>query len=506
MTELFGDGPGLRTGGAGMADEPPFPASLLAGGVTSASWRELSETVDPLVGDGVLMVDDADSVVFANRRFREMFGLPVGVAVNGLSRSRLLGRLAERGVTASLPDGTAISDWPAPEAAVGQVLCLARLPDGRLFQVSGWRLSNGGVCYGCTDLFDRRVARELLRRANKAAAVNLATLSEFWDGGLGDHLYRVARMAAEITTALYRARQFPLVIDERFREEIAASSILHDVGKFAVPESVVRKPGLLTPAEREQMQRHTVGGAHLLERSARLWDNAGYLARGAEIARYHHERFDGSGYPEGLAGEAIPLAARIVAVADVYDALISERSYKAAWEPARAATLILEGRGSLFDPLVVDAFQRVLHLRAAMTVVVWSESMAVGVPTLDRDHKALVGLLNQLAAAEDRQDRINLEEVLDELVSYTLYHFEKEERLMAEAGYPDLAAHALRHRRLSDRVLAIRRRFFDADQPALGDEVVDFLTSWLRSHILGDDLQYVPYLQTLPGVAAVVTS
>ena len=502
MTDRFGDGFGVRAAAAGLADEPPFPASLLVPGPTSASWAELSETVDHLGSDGVLMLDEGESAVFANRRFREMFGLPAGVAVNGLTLNRLLGRLAERGVSASLSDGTAISGWPVPETAERSVSCHARLADGRLFLVTGWRLSNGGVCYSCSDLFDRRSAREMLRRANKAAAVNLATLSEFWDGGLGDHLYRVARMSAEITTALYRARQFPTIIDEHFREEISASSILHDVGKFGVPESVVRKPGLLTAEEMELMKRHTVAGAHLLERSARLWDGGGYLARGAEIALYHHERYDGSGYPEGLKGEEIPLAARIVAVADVFDALISERSYKVAWEPARAAALILDGRGTLFDPLVVDAFQRVLHIRSAMTVVMWTEEMSVGVPSLDRDHKTLVGLLNQLAAAEDRQDRINLEEVLDELVSYTLYHFEKEERLLAHAGYPDLESHAARHRGLADRVLAIRRRFFDADRPYLGDEVVEFLTVWLRNHILGEDLKYVPCLTAAPAAGS----
>ena len=502
MTERFGDGLGLRVPGVGLADEPPFPPSLLGSGPAAPSWRELAETADHLGGDGVLMLDDGERVVSVNRRFREIFGLPAGVAVNGLSLIRLLGRLAERGASVSQPDGTAISGWPVPERPDEPLSCHARLADGRVYLVTGWRLSNGGVCYACSDLFDRRAAREMLRRANKAAAVNLATLSEFWDGGLGGHLYRVARMSAEITTALYRARQFPDILDEQFREEISASSILHDVGKFAVPEGVVRKPGLLELKEMELMKRHTVAGAHLLDRSARLWDGGGYLARGAEIALYHHERYDGSGYPEGLSGEDIPLAARIVAVADVYDALISERSYKPAWDPARAAKLIVDGRGTLFDPLVVDAFIRVLHLRSSMTVVTWSEEMSVGVPTLDRDHKTLVGLLNQLAIAEDRQDRINLEEVLDELVSYTLYHFGKEERLMAVAGYPDFTAHAARHRSLSDRVLAIRRRFFEADRPYLGDEVMEFLTGWLRGHILSEDMKYVACLSASGSLSA----
>ena len=495
MGERLGERLGVPAAGESLADQPAFPAALFPPGSGTASWRELSEPVEHLGGDGVLALDDDERVMFANRRFREMFGLPAGVAITGLALCRLVGGLAERGVTASLADGTAISRWPLPTAPESTVSHHAHLADGRVFQVNGWRLSNGGVCYACSDIFDRRAAREKLRRANKAAAVNLATLSEFWDGGLGDHLYRVARMAAEITTALYRARRFTAIIDERFREEISASSILHDVGKFAVPESIVRKTGLLTPEEMELMKRHTVAGAHLLERSARLWDDGGYLARGAEIALYHHERYDGSGYPEGLVGEEIPLAARIVAVADVYDALISERSYKPAWEPAAAAALIGAGRGTLFDPMVVDAFEQVLHQRASLTVVTWSEAMSVEIATLDRDHKTLVGLLNQLAIAENRKDRINLEEVLDELVSYTLYHFEKEERLLSMAGYPGLADHIRGHRALADQVLTIRRRFFDAGHAGLGDEVVDLLTSWLSAHILGEDLNYVSCLR-----------
>ena len=476
---------------------------LLAGlgGFTagSPSWGLVAETLDQLAGDGVIAVEACETVAFVNQRFRELFGLVVGAPVVGVPLTRLLGRLYEVGMVVTAAGGAPLAGWPVPNRQDGPVAFQVRFGDGRIYRVSGRRLSNGGVAYGCSDLFDRRAARELLRRANKAAAINLATMAEFWDGDLGDHLYRVARMTAEITTQLYRRRRFIDVIDERFREEVTAASILHDVGKFGVPESVVRKPGRLTDAEMEQMKTHTTAGAQLLERSARLWDATGYLVRGAEIARYHHERWDGSGYPHGLKGEAIPVAARIVAVADVYDALISERTYKPAWEPARAAAEIIAGRGTLFDPQVVDAFRQVLDIRAERELFPWVDTLSVGVPAIDRDHRVLVGLVNQLAAAEDRQDRINLEEVLDELVSYTLYHFDREERLMVAAGYPDLERHARAHRELADRVLSVRRRFFEVERDRLGDEILEFLVDWLRAHIMGEDRKYAPWLAGAAG-------
>lgn len=493
MTAGF-DGDGEMTALAVLGDDRRLLAGLVGFGAGSPTWGLLAETLDQLSGDGVIAIEGGDTVAYINLRFRELFGLVAGIPVVGTPLSRLLGRFGEHGMTVIGAGGAPLTGWPVPNRQDGPVVFQVGFDDGRVYRVSGRRLSNGGVAYGCSDLFDRRAAREQLRRANKAAAINLATMAEFWDGDLGDHLYRVARMTAEITTQLYRRRRFVDVIDERFREEVTAASILHDIGKFAVPESVVRKPGRLTDDEMERMKTHTTAGAQLLERSARLWDATGYLVRGAEIARYHHERCDGSGYPEGLKGDAIPVAARIVAVADVYDALISERTYKPAWEPERAAAHIVEGRGTLFDPQVVDAFREVLANRAERELFPWTDVLSVGIPAIDRDHRILVGLVNQLAVAEDRQDRINLEEVLDELVSYTLYHFDREERLLAAVGYPDLADHARRHHELAERVLMVRRRFFAVERDRLGDEVLEFLVSWLRGHILGEDRKYIPYL------------
>jgi putative two-component system response regulator len=125
--------------------------------------------------------------------------------------------------------------------------------------------------------------------------------------------------------------------------------MIHDVGKAQVPDAILKKPGPLTAVERSEIEKHTLWADALLAESEEF-------AAARQVARSHHERWDGTGYPDGLAGEEIPLAARIVAVADVYDALISERPYKHAWQPEEAIAEIVRLRGTHLDAQVVDAF------------------------------------------------------------------------------------------------------------------------------------------------------
>ena len=142
-------------------------------------------------------------------------------------------------------------------------------------------------------------------------------------------------------------------------DELAKAAPLHDIGKVAIPDGILLKPGKLSPDEWRVMKTHAEHGADLLQRAIdKLGDDAGLmLTFGKQIARHHHEKWDGSGYPDGLAGEAIPLSARLMAVADVYDALISERPYKQAMTHDEALAFIRNGSGSHFDPRVVDALE-----------------------------------------------------------------------------------------------------------------------------------------------------
>lgn len=177
--------------------------------------------------------------------------------------------------------------------------------------------------------------REIIRRLMLAA--------EFRDDQAGDHLTRVAGCTIAIAEGLG--------LSEEEANDIALASTMHDVGKISIPDTILMKPGPLTEAERAEMQQHAMRGFRMLSDSpSRL------LQLASEIALTHHERWDGDGYPQGLAGTEIPLAGRIVAVADVFDALISERVYKRAWSPEEARRYLEENAGSHFDPDCVAAF------------------------------------------------------------------------------------------------------------------------------------------------------
>lgn len=359
----------------------------------------------------------------------------------------------------------------------------------RRFRITRHAAADAPPAVGAAALAELR-----FRRVHKASVVALATLAEHKDPYASQHILRVSRLTDEIARALQHAGPYQDRIDDPWREMLRVASMLHDVGKVTIPDGVLQKPGRLTTEERALMQKHSANGRAILERAARLSEVGGYLAMGAEIAGCHHEKYDGSGYPGRLKGETIPLSARIVAVADVFDALTHRRCYKDAWPQAEGIAYVRERAGSEFDPAIVQAFLSVLELRASVTIIEWNDGMSVGVEDLDNDHRVLIDLINQLAAAEDRQDRINLEAVLDELVDYTVFHFEKEEQYMESAGYPALASHKRTHAVLTEQVLAIRRRVVEGGQSGLGDEVLDFLSRWLREHILQADALYRPYL------------
>ncbi|WP_246193482.1 HD-GYP domain-containing protein [Pseudoxanthomonas suwonensis] len=173
----------------------------------------------------------------------------------------------------------------------------------------------------------------------------LARAIEFRDAGTSAHLERMSRVASLIAESMG--------LPEEEVRMIEAAAPLHDMGKIAIPDSVLMKAGQLSPEEMAIMRRHPRIGYELLADSSNRFIQAGAL-----IALRHHERWDGSGYPDGLAGEAIPLEARIVAVADVFDALISRRPYKEAWSIDAALAYLCAQRGRLFDPACVDALLR----------------------------------------------------------------------------------------------------------------------------------------------------
>jgi HD-GYP domain-containing protein (c-di-GMP phosphodiesterase class II) len=214
----------------------------------------------------------------------------------------------------------------------------------------------------CTMLVDQmaysleniRLVREL-QDSRDAVIRGMALLSEMKDNHIGGHLNRICAFSAYLAEKLQGRPAYPEVTPY-FTQLIERASALHDVGKVGVPDSILLKPGKLSGAEFEVMKSHTILGGELLEG---LMDDFGeyeMIVMGAEVARAHHERWDGKGYPQGIAGKDIPLAARIVAICDVYDALTSKRVYKDAWTQQAAIEVLREGAGSQFDPDLVKIF------------------------------------------------------------------------------------------------------------------------------------------------------
>jgi putative two-component system response regulator len=189
---------------------------------------------------------------------------------------------------------------------------------------------------------------EELEEARIEILERLARAAEFRDDDTGQHTHRVGRLAAQLAETLSHPPEQV--------ELIRRAAPLHDLGKIGVPDSVLLKRGRLDPAEFDVMKRHTVIGGSILTGSA-----VPLLAMGREIAVSHHERWDGAGYPFGAGGESIPISGRIVAVADVFDALTHARPYKAAWSLEEASAEVTRQAGRQFDPDIVAAFQHIEH-------------------------------------------------------------------------------------------------------------------------------------------------
>jgi response regulator RpfG family c-di-GMP phosphodiesterase len=197
--------------------------------------------------------------------------------------------------------------------------------------------------------------RELLL-AQETTAYALMKLVEARDPSTGVHLERVRAYAKLLASTMARTPHYRGRLDELFVSTIHTASPLHDIGKVGISDMVLLKPAKLTPEETTLMRRHATMGGQTLRAIARRGGDNAYIETAYEVAMYHHERWDGTGYPFALPGPNIPLSARIVALADVYDALTSKRCYKPAWSHAEARAYVIEQAGRHFDPEVVEAF------------------------------------------------------------------------------------------------------------------------------------------------------
>ncbi len=210
--------------------------------------------------------------------------------------------------------------------------------------------------------YNRNLEERVMRQVRQITSAQIATifamskLAESRDPETGAHLERMREYCRLLAETLSHNKRYEMIVDRQFIDNIYAASPLHDIGKVGVPDHVLLKPGKLNREEWEIMKRHPMIGAETLRAVDRQHPGNNFIKTGIAIAEFHHERWDGSGYPYGLRGDRIPLEARILALGDVYDALTSKRCYKEAFTHADSRALILAGSGNHFDPEIVDAF------------------------------------------------------------------------------------------------------------------------------------------------------
>ena len=214
------------------------------------------------------------------------------------------------------------------------------------------QMANNSVHY----IQDIQNKNEAISQMQQALILTLADMVESRDQNTGEHIRKTAAYTKIIMQELKREHVYEDELTDEFMEHVEHSAPLHDIGKINVPDAVLNKPGKLTEEEFELMKTHTSTGGRIIEHIIETVPESNYLHEAKNLATYHHEKWNGKGYPTGLSGLDIPLSARIMAVADVFDALVSTRSYKKGFPYEKAFAIIQEESGSHFDPKIVQAF------------------------------------------------------------------------------------------------------------------------------------------------------
>ena len=222
----------------------------------------------------------------------------------------------------------------------------------------------GMVLYGVICVRNVREISQSLRveKIQQSVISSLATVVEERDENTGEHIQRTSEYVRMLSDAMKADSRYVSVSAE-FLNNVQLAAPLHDMGKIRIPDAILNKPGRLTDEEYAVMKRHSAYGAEIIEKTLRVIEEEDYYNVAKNIARHHHERWDGKGYPDGLKGGEIPLEARIMALADVYDALVSKRVYKEAFSKEKACEILREGAGTQFDPDLTRLFLKSLGER-----------------------------------------------------------------------------------------------------------------------------------------------
>lgn len=208
------------------------------------------------------------------------------------------------------------------------------------------------------EILEKRVKERTneIQRTHEAMIDAFATLAEYRDPETGGHIKRTKNYVKAMAQKLSTFEKYKDILTSEVIEKYYNSAPLHDIGKIGIRDEILLKPGRLNGEEFDEMKKHTTLGLKVLEEASQNLKEKSFLKYAMEFSRYHHERWDGKGYPEGLSKSDIPLAARIMAIADVYDALISKRVYKPAFSHEEAVEMIKQGTNTQFDPFLVDVF------------------------------------------------------------------------------------------------------------------------------------------------------
>ena len=338
----------------------------------------------------------------------EQDGHHVVLAANGREAMNLLR-------TQNLP--LVLSDWEMPEMD-GLELCRAIRSEefGHYVYVimvtalQGTRHLVEGLAAGADEFMSKplvpeelavrlRTAERILSLETRDLAIfAMAKLAESRDPETGAHLERVRNYARLLATEMSTQEKFRDLVTPMFISLIYQTSPLHDIGKVSIPDHVLLKPGRLDDREFAIMKTHAQAGADTLDQAVRKHPGADFLRMARDIAGGHHERFDGKGYPAGLAGERIPLSARIFSIADVYDALVSKRVYKPAFTLDVAKSIISQGAGTQFDPDAAAAFLRCCPKFEAIATAFGDDSPRSAVPLPGNDQRQVESVFATAAA------------------------------------------------------------------------------------------------------------
>ena len=353
-----------------------------------------------------------------------------------------------------------------------------------------------------------RVREVELEDARTDAIRRLGAASEYRDNETGMHVMRMTHYSYAIAKALG--------LPEDMREMLSICAPMHDVGKIGISDAILLKPDSLTSEEYEVMKTHTEIGRRLLVGEDSL------ISAARDIAACHHERWDGKGYPQGLAGDQIPILARICAIADVFDALTSARPYKGPWPFEEAIAYVNKESGSYFDPEAVEAFNRalpeisrirelyrdeiidpnqVVNFPALVpregSWVAWDASLTVGIDVIDEHHRYLFDLTNDLFdVVKAKRGAREVARILKALDQYAKVHFRAEERMMEHHGYSALDRQQHQHGKFEDKL----KGFYDElhrNPLTTPLDVLTYLRDWLVHHIRDEDAK----LKDLVGVS-----